>query len=176
MKLVRGFALFIATIFFITLASCRTVSEFVDGKITVNKLPVIIAIFVAAVVAALVAGWMGVALGGASGMATTLLSTTSPEGHPVFEIPPAPWYFDPFAYLRAALTWLGIAIVVGLAFERSRQQTFAFLRDLFSFPPHPIWALRRFFAAMGWLHSDPVQQPPHLEDMTRVRSRLKGKP
>lgn len=78
-----------------------------------------------------------------------------------------PWYLDPMAYARLALNWLVVAVVVGLLFPRSRQQTLAFLRDTVT--GHPILGARRFAAGMGWLHSDPV---PSKTDRLQIATRL----
>lgn len=65
-----------------------------------------------------------------------------------------PWYLDPWAYLRAALDWLIVAVAVGLLWKRSRKQTLHALKELVT--GHPILAGRRFLAGLGFLHSDPV--------------------
>lgn len=137
-----------------SVTGCRTVGEFFDGKATVNKTTILLAILVAAGVAGLVTGWIGIALGGGSGLATTWLSTTSSDDPGAFQPPQMPWYLDPWVFIRPILTWFGIAVGLGLIFNRSRQQTVRFLKDTLS--GHPIVGARRFLAAMGWLHSDPI--------------------
>lgn len=79
-----------------------------------------------------------------------------------------PWYIDPSQWVRLGLSWLAVAVVLGLLWPRSRQQTIAALGELFSIPPHPIRAGRRFLAGLGFLHSDPV--PP--KDKQRAKARL----
>lgn len=64
-------------------SSCRTVNEFFDGKATVNKTTILLAILVASAVGAIVTGWFGVLAGGGAGTATTWLSATSPEATPL---------------------------------------------------------------------------------------------
>lgn len=92
------------------LTGCRTVSEFFDGKATVNKTTILLAVFIAAGIGALVAGWVGILAGGGAGTATTWLSATAPDGSalPPPHIP---------TFLESLLGFLGTTaglVIVGL--------------------------------------------------------------
>lgn len=97
---------------------------------------------------------------------------TTPAATTVHDAPGSmiPWYLDPSAWIRPVLSWAVVAIVLGLLWPRSRQQTLAALRELLSFPPHPIRAGRRFLAGLGFLHSDPV--PSKKTDKAIAAARL----
>lgn len=136
------------------LAGCRSISEAVDGKATVNKSTILLGVGAAATVPALLPGWIGALAGAAVGIAITWLSATASDQQAVAGAVQAPWYFDPMQYVHAALTWLAIAVGLGLLFQRSRSQTLQFLKEALT--GHPIVGARRFLAAMGWLHSDPI--------------------
>jgi hypothetical protein len=97
----------------------------------------------------------------------TTPATVTVHDHPGSMIP---WYLDPSAWIRTALSWIAVAVVLGLLWPRSRQQTIAALGELLSFPPHPIRAGRRFLAGLGFLHSDPV--PSKKTDKAIAAARL----
>lgn len=94
-------------------------------------------------------------------------SGSTPQAAPGSMIP---WYLDPSAWIRLVLSWLIVAIVLGLLWPRSRKQTLAALGELLSLPPHPVRAGRRFLAALGLLHSDPV--PSKKTDKAIAAARL----
>jgi hypothetical protein len=145
------------------MAGCRTFGEFLDGSAHVNKTTILLAVFVAAGIAGLVTGLLGIIGGAGGGAAAVWLSTTDPAARAQLAPPDVglPWYLDPWSFIRPVLTWLAIAVALGLFFERSRQQTVQFLKDTLT--GHPIQGARRFLAAMGWLHSDPVPPKKHKE-------------
>lgn len=160
------FLAMVVVVSLVALVGCRTMSEFIDGSTSVNKTTILLAVVVSAGVAGIVTGFVGILAGVGSGTAMTWLSTTQSSDPGAIQAPSLPWYLDPWSFIRPILTWLAIAIAVGLFFERSRQQTVQFIKDVASL--HPVRGARRFAASVGWKHSDPVPS----DDKQQAQARL----
>lgn len=126
---------------------CRTVSEFFDGKATVNKTTILLAVLVAASVGALLAGWMGIALGTGSGTATAWLSATSPDGTPLAS-PHVPTFWESLMGFLGTTAGLVIAGLVVWVLWNKREWIVKALRGPKGFrlkaALHAFWGGSRF--------------------------------
>lgn len=155
--LVVGTVLFCAAMM---VPGCRTISEFFDGKATVNKSTILLAVLVAAAVGALVTGWFGILAGGGAGTATTWLSATSPDGTPL-PAPHVPTFWESLWSFLGTTTGLVVAGLVLWALWNKREWIVKTFRGQKGFrlqaALHAIWGGSRF-------------RPP--DDTTRAVARL----